>query len=174
MLSIHERRVRDLLELFTPEGADGGWRGNGNNAPSWYGSNSSSWTETLYPGDPRIELAERLTASIEEANISWKNGAIHALAELIGENWLGYDMEMAIRAIKTQLSPDGLDENERRVYNKINPPTPYTREERRKALLKWKNETGKRVHRDLSQDDTIYCEEILLRELERLDKSFRR
>ena len=158
--------VAEMETLFSPEWSDGGWRGNGDDAsPSAY-RNASSGTTPFRDGDPRIAWAANLAAKIQAAGAEAKSPT-RSVANLIDEDWLSYAWPGVCGAIGNGISPDSLDEVERRIYDKLSPPPPFTPEQRTAVMLRWRADTGCKKFLTTNEDPTVFSEEVLLAELSR-------
>lgn len=158
--------VAEIEALFAPEWSDGGWRGNGDDAsPSAY-RNASSGTTPFRDGDPRIAWAADLAAKIQAAGVEAKSPT-RSVANLLDEDWLSYAWPGVCFVIGNGHSPDSLDEVERRIYDKLSPPPPFTPEQRRMAVLRWRLATGCEKLLSIHEDPTMYSKEVLLAELKR-------
>lgn len=165
-------RKGQIKRMFYPKWSTPGWRGNGDDASPSTFRNPSSGSEEFLDGDPRILWAEALEEKIIEKFPDEKN-PMKALADFIGEEWLSYAWPGALFVIQEMKSPDSLDEDsldevERRIYDKLNPPAPFTLEERSAAQLAWRRRTGYKGFTENYKNPLYYSEEILLEVLNRL------
>lgn len=136
-----EAIFNELLSLVSPSGSNGGWRGNGNDAPSWYGSNASSWKESLAGGDPRYRWA----VSTVEKIPSGETSALRFLCKTAGIDPLSPAVEEALTCVSEAFdSPDDpLSEEAQKVVDLLHLPwPPYTEDQLKADFLEWKAATG--------------------------------
>lgn len=174
---VSRKRLEFIDFLSGIEWSNGGWRGNGDDASPSAFRNASSGVTSSHPDDPLVKWAEGLwerVVQVVDFEFIAKRGSTDALAQYLGvqNNWA---LQHAVDLIRARLVPEGSEDGMAEVvaiYERLAPPPPFTLEERRGAMLRWRKATGYRGVLTTHESEYFFSEEVLLVELNRLAKVF--
>lgn len=168
---VKQVRKSFLTCLSGIEWAEGGWRGNGDDASPSAFRNASSGVAGAHPDDPLVKWADDLWEKVVRAvgfEFVAAQGPTKALAQFLQVPRAR--MQYVLQAISGRFVPEIPEEMV--IYERLAPPPPFTEEQRREAMLRWRAETKYRGFLTTHENPYWFNEEVLLAELNRLRKVF--
>lgn len=169
VMRIRNRFIGSLSDI---EWSDGGWRGNGDDASPSAFRNASSGASSAHPDDPLVkwagELWEKVSGVVDLEFIA-KRGPTNTLAQFL-EVPNAWPLQNTLLAISGRFIPEYPEEMA--IYKRLAPPTPFTDEQRKEAMLRWRAATGYKGVLTTHENPYFFSEEVLIAELSRLALSF--